>query len=411
MFVLAFFVGFVPAAWAQDLGQAEPADTAGSRAQPGYDPLGIRRGLTTFYPELSIVTTAESNVFAQERDGISDVSVTMVPSVRADYDRQPTRLSFQADARVRRYAKLQRQNDEQYRARLNGGFELSRDTRLAANVEWSTATVARGNFENILASGDPLRRRTLSGDAELSHRFNRLQVRARASGESFHFNDVRLDDGTVLDQSFRNGRRLGGSLGLTYNLSPRVGLVARGEITDFSYEDPRPDRNRDATNYAITGGVRYELSELLIAELRAGVRNHRFRSAAFNDVSGLALGGRLRWYPTPLLSVRFDLGQQVTTSSLDTVSAVTATTGSLEADYELRRNILLSIRADGAHERFSGVSANSQRLALTGRATWKTNRWLHLSSQASFERRTGSADAIAPRFDAFRFLLTATIAR
>jgi hypothetical protein len=389
----------------------EPADTAGNRVQPAYDPVGIRRGPITIWPSLAVTGTYDSNVFAREDNAISDFSLTMVPSVRVTYDRPRANASFTTNVRLRRYATLTEQDDEQYRANLRGDMELGSTTRLGASLGWARSTVSRGSSENGLQNGSPLRQSKWTASTRLSTRFNRLAVTASADAERFRFNNVRLDDGTVIDQSFRNGSTLGGALGLAYSVGPRFALVAQGSATKFDYRDPRPTSNRDAMDYSLSAGGRYEITELLFAELTAGIREHDFRGAAFTDVSGLALSGRLRWYPTPLLSLRADLGQRVTTSSFDSVSAVTITSAKLSGDYELRRNLLLSADAEFSNERFSGVGGNSQGMRLGGGAEWKANRWFHLEGSLHYERRTRSVEAIAPEYDGVRVLLTARIAR
>ena len=145
--------------------------------------------------------------------------------------------------------------------------------------------------------------------------------------------------------------------------------------------------------------------------MRAGLRKHDFKNTGFGDISGLALNARLRWYPSRLVSVRFDLAQNTTTSSFDSVSAVTVTSARASADYEFRRNVLFGADLEGAHEKYSGPGASSNRVALYGRTTWKLNRSLKLSGRIGYERRGQSAVAFIPSYDAFRVGLTLSLAR
>lgn len=403
-------IGFTNAAHAQGV-DTEPADTAGNRQQPAYDALGIRRGPFMIKPEVAISAGYNSNLFARETDAVSDFSTTITPSVRVTYDRPRARVSFSADTRLRRYAEQTDQNDQQYKAALDGNLSLDHATQLSGNIGWSRATVARGTSENGLQSGSPLEQTSLTAAARLNRRFNRVGLNLSLSGERFLYSDVTLEGGGVLDQSFREGHTLGGTAGLSYDVGPRFAFVARAEFADFHYRDPRPETNRNARDYALTAGGRFELTELLFAELTAGYRTHDFSGETFADFSGLAINGRLRWYPSRLLSLRADLGQRVTTSSFDNVSAVTITSARLGGDYELRRNILLSGRVELSHERYSGIGGNSLRTNLNSGFKWKSNRWLQFGGSVEYERRSRSIEAIFPKYDGIRVFLNATVAR
>jgi hypothetical protein len=410
LLLLATMMGVADVADAQTI-DTEPADTAGNRPQPAYDAVGIRRGSVIIRPDLAVNPSFNSNVFARDTNVISGFAVTLIPSLHIQRARPGAILALAANARIRRYAELVTQNDEQYSANLQGGITLGQATQVAANVGWSRSTVSRGTSENSLQIGDPVRQNTMTAAVRVSRRFNRLTASLSGSGEKSSIGDVRLDDGTVLDQSFRNGRTVGASAALSYDVGPRLAVVTRVQITDFAYSDPRPETNRDATDVALTAGGRFEINELIFAEFTAGFRRHAFHGSAFSDISGLAISGRLRWYPTRLLSLRADVGQRVTTSVFDNVSAVTITSAKLSGDYELRRNLLVSANADFSHERFSGVVGNSLRMEIGGGFKWKSNRWLHLGGSVNYERRNRSLEGIAPKYDGLRVLLNVTVAR
>lgn len=396
---------------AQDMAGPEPADTAGNRAQPAYDAVGIRLADIRILPTVALTGSWDSNVFARSDDAVSDFSATITPAVRAEWNTPRRQIALNGDIRIRRYAELNRQDDEQYRLQANTRFEISSNTIIAGNLAWADMTATRGTFENGFQIGDPLRMKQLNGNLSIQQRFNRLTVIANATGSRFRYSDIHLDDGTAIDQSFRNGHRIGGSVMAKYEVGPRLSIVSRITGNKFSYSDPDPLTNRDAKAYSITGGISYELTELLEAEIDAGIQKHNFSNPTFSDISGLALNARLRWYPTPLLSVRFDLGQRTTTSSFDSASAVVVTSGNLSADYELRRNIVLSADMSYSHEKYGADNGVSGLFSLSGEATWKANRWLRMTGRASYDRRGSSSTALAPEYDALRFMLTLTLAR
>lgn len=389
----------------------EPFDAAGSRHQPEYDPLGIRVGTATIYPTLALSSVYDTNVFAESTDADSDFSLTLTPAIRAEISDPNRTIAVNAHARIRRYAQLTEQDDEQYHASALGRLNFGQHGNLQASAGWSLSSPSRGTYQNSLQQGTPLREERLNGQITGDYRINRLRLRGTVSAEKFNYDDVVLDDGSIIDQDYRDGTRIGSNLKAFYQVSSRVSLVAQGSVDKFDYDDPDLLRNRDAVGTSLTAGALYEISELFSFQLGVGYRKHNFDNPLLRDIDGLAFNGRLRWYPTPLVSVRLDLNQSTDTSTLNEVSAVTVSSAILETDYELLRNNVVTARVEYSHERYSGIDANSDFMSASLRSAWKLNRWMRLTGSLTYERRTSGESLAIPEFDAFRGMLTVTLAR
>lgn len=382
----------VPAA-AQTL-DAEPVDVAGNRPQPAYDPIGITLGSIMIRPTLTVAPDFSSNVFAEADDPRSDLSITATPAISASMVEPRANLRLYGEAKFRRYKRYSSQDDEQFRVEASGSTELASDFSLGASLSWSDSTAGRGTVENDLSVGAPLKVNAFRTRVTLRKNFNRLYAVTTFSAAKSTYDDVELGNGLILDQGFRNSRRTGGTLNLGYEISPLLSLETRAAYDSYRYNDPRPLSNRDADGYSVSAGLRYEITQLLIAEFSAGLRKHKFNNPLFADIKGVALSGRLRWYPTPLIGVRADLSQSTTTSTLDQVSAVTVTDFRLGADYEFRRNLLLTLETGATLEDYGEIGAKTKRISLTGRMEWKANRWFRLGAFASFNTRFGSDSSL-----------------
>lgn len=387
-------------AFAQQSGAGEPDDVAGTRVQPDYDAAGISLGSILLKPTLAIAPDFNSNIFAEETDAERDISVSITPALTASLNKPGQNISLYGEVKARRYLKFEGQNDEQYRVEARAFQELPSNISVSTNIGFAETTAARGTFENDLQVGDPLRQRDFRTSAGVTKWFNRLKVDGTFSASRFEFSDVDLGGGIAVDQSFRNGSRVGGTFGLGYEVSPLLTFQIRGGYDEYDYNEVRSLFDRDAKSYLGTVGVRYEITRLLIAQFDAGLREYKFKNPAFADIRGLSLSGRLRWYPTPLISVKMDLNQSTTTSAFDSVSAVTVTDFKLSADYEYRRNIILTGQAQAALEEYGGIGANAKRYSLTARATWKLNRRLAVSGFAGLNGRTLSGSPLIPSYTA-----------
>lgn len=381
--------GGVQPACAQSL-DSEPSDVAGNRQQPAYDPIGIRAGKLMIRPNLTVSPDFSSNVFTTANDAQSDTSVSIVPSVTAVISEPGANFSLYGEARIRRYATYASQDDEQFRVDASGSTELLSGFLLNAGIGWADTTAGRGTFANDLSVGEPLKMRELRSRISLRKSFNRLYASMGLSAARSTYDDVDLGDGLTVDQSFRDSRRWGSNLTLGYEVSPLLALQARGTYDVYRYNDPRPLSNRDAESYSVGLGLRYGITQMLTAELNVGLRQHKFENPLFATIKGVALFGRVRWYPTPLVSVRADLAQSTSTSTLDQVSAVTVTDFTLGADYEFRRNVLITAETAIAFEDYGQIGAEAKRLSVTGRVEWKVNRWLKVGGFATLNNRFGS---------------------
>jgi hypothetical protein len=387
-------------AFAQQTGAPEPEDVAGNRSQPEYDSLGISLGSVTLKPTLAVTPDFNSNIFAGRSNEQSDASVSVTPALSASLKKQGQSLSLFAEMKARRYIRFDDQNDEQYRIEGNAFRELPSNITVTANIGWAETTAARGTFENDLQVGGPIKQRDFRTALTVAKRFNRLNIDGSFNASRFEFGDVELGSGVTVDQSFRDGSRFGGKLGVSYEVSPIISVRMNGSQDVYDYNDSRPLFDRDAKAYSATLGVRYELTRLLVAQFDAGLREYKFKNPSYGDIRGVALSARLRWYPTPLISVRMDLGQSTTTSAFDSVSAVTVTDFKLASDYEYRRNIIVTGEVQAALEEYGGLGANAKRFALVARANWKLNRRLAISGYATINKRTGSGSPLIPSYTA-----------
>jgi hypothetical protein len=398
-------------AHAQDLSPGGPPDAAGSRAQPDYDPLGIRVGAIDILPTVTLSGAYDSNVFAASENTKSDFSYVIAPAITASTTNDRRTVSLSGSARIRRYDKFEDQNDEQYFVNGAGRLNFGDHGSLQASAGWSQATAARGTYQNTLQQGSPLREERLTAAVVSDYRINRLRINARMGVEKFDYDDILFDDGLVLDQDYRDGTRINSSLSAYYAISARFSVLVQGNVEKFDYQDPDPIRNRDALGYSVTAGGLYEITELFSAELSAGYRRHNFNNSLYKDIPGFALNGRLRWYPTPLVTVRMDLSQNTDTSTVPLVTAVSVSTAALSGDYELRRNVLVTGRLQYSHEHYGGVDANSDFMSASVRGNWKFNRWLRLGGDLTYDRRTSAQRIPISRFDAVRGMLSVTLAR
>lgn len=399
------------AASAQELNFQEPQDVAGNRPQPSYDAQGIRVAGDIFaYPEFGGVAEYQSNIYGRSSNAVGDVSFTAVPALVIQQNRPDARFRIAGDARIRRYATYTSENDIQYSGLASFNLDRAGGLGLSGELGYSRFTAQRGTVLNSFQVGKPLQARDLAGRLKASKEFNRLRVTVDGAFRRTRYDDLNLGNGLLVDQNFRDQRRLEGEVEVRYSVSPRFGLAATGGITDDNFTDPNPLTNRNATGKRALAGVRYELTRLLEISFDAGYRSYQFSNRLYPDSKGLALHGRMRWYPDELVSVRADLRQENQSSNFGNVSTVVVTRLDVSADYEYRRNVVFTLRASGANERYENVRKTAFSYYGSGIVTWKANRWLNVTGSLGFEGRDHGS-TIAPTYNNFRAMLGVKLVR
>jgi hypothetical protein len=115
-----------------------------------------------------------------------------------------------------------------------------------------------------------------------------------------------------------------------------------------------PGHTLDSQGYRALSGFSFELTKLISAEFGAGYVQQRFVDPTIGTIEGPTYRAKLTWRPTRLLDVHFN-AEQLVTQTADTSSVgVLANALQLGADYELRRNIILSLAAGYENDRFFG---------------------------------------------------------
>ncbi len=92
----------------------------------------------------------------------------------------------------------------------------------------------------------------------------------------------------------------------------------------------------------------------MTGEFGAGYVQQRFDDPSIGDIEGPSYRARLTWRPTRLLDVHFNAEQIVTQTSDTSATGVLANAVQLGLDYELRRNVIVSVAGGYETDKFFG---------------------------------------------------------
>jgi hypothetical protein len=226
-----------------------------------------------------------------------------------------------------------------FNGHVDGRLDVSRDTRLTAEVRLRVATDNPGspNIQAGLAKY-PIYT-TLGGTFGFDQSFNRLDIAAGGTIDRTVYTESKLTDGTSTTNDDRNFNQYGGVGRVSYDLMPGVKPFAEFE-GDSRVHDVQFDRNgyqRDSTGGYAKAGTSFEFSRLLTGELSVGYAARDYVDTRLNRLQGLLTSASLTWTATPLTTAKFYSTTSLDETTLPGVSGVLTHVYTVEADHDFRR--------------------------------------------------------------------------
>jgi hypothetical protein len=193
----------------------------------------------------------------------------------------------------------------------------------------------------------------LSGDVTLRKEFNRLTASIGFRTDSYDYGSTRAQDGTVINQDSRDGQIYSIHSRIDYAFSSTLGWFTSVEGNERDIRGA-PGQPLDSQGYRALSGVKVDLTNLITGEFGAGYVQQRFDDPTIGTISGPSYRAKLIWRPTRLLDVHFN-AEQLVTETADTSSVgVLANALQVGIDYELRRNLIISLASGYEIDRFFG---------------------------------------------------------
>ncbi|WP_444771401.1 outer membrane beta-barrel protein [Rhodopseudomonas sp. NSM] len=371
-----------------------PEDTpVKNRQQPGYERVGIRYGSWMFYPSFTAGALYDSNVFASNVMKRSDIAATLEPSLRArtlwgrhgiDVTLDAQQLSYKANPGL-----------DQTNASLKGNawYDVSRDTTILTNFQIAHLNVGVGSLTSPNGAVQPTPYDFFSGDISLRKEFNRLTTSVGFRTDAYNYGSTRAQDGSVITQDALDGQVYSLHGRADYAVSPMFGWFAAVEGNQRDVRG-RPGSPLDSQGYRALSGVTLALSNLVTGEFGAGYVQQRFVDPTIGTVEGPSYRALLTWRPTRLLDIHFKAEQIVTQTSQTSSTGVLANAVQLGLDYELRRNVVLSLAGGYETDKFFGVARNDRVVSTDAALKYMLNRF----GTISIYHRYTSRDSDIPLF-------------
>ena len=364
-----------------------PEDTpVKTRQQPGYEPVGIRAGSWMFNPSLIAGGFFDSNVFSSNTAKRSDLAAVFEPSLRAHTLWERHGIDLKLDAQSTVYKENSSLDQTNASLKGNAWFDIAHDLAVLTNFQIAHLNEGVGSLNSPANAITPTPYNLLSGDVTLRKQFNRLTTSVGFRTDSYDFGSARAQDGSIINQDGRDGQIYSLHSRVDYAFSPVLGWFGGVE---GNQRDIRglPGHTLDSQGYRTLSGVTVNLGNLVTGEFGAGYVQQRFVDPTIGTIDGPSYRARLTWRPTRLLDVHFKAEQLVTQTSVTSATGVLANAVQIGLDYELRRNIIVSLAGGYETDRFFGQTRKDNVTTSDARVKYLLNRFSSISAYYQFTSR------------------------
>ena len=356
------------------------------RQQPGYEPVGIRAGSWMYNPSLTVGSFYDSNVFSSNTAQRSDVAAVFEPTLRAHSLWGRHGVDVKLDAQSTIYNQNSSLNQTNASLKGNGWIDITKDTMLLTNFQVAHLNEGVGTLTAPANAISPTPYDLLSGDVTLRKEFNRLTASVGLRTDSYNFGSTRAQDGSVINQDARDGQIYSLHSRIDYAISSTLGWFGGVEGNQRDIRGT-PGHTLDSQGYRALSGVTVALSNLITGEFGAGYVQQHFDDPTIGTIEGPSYRAKLTWRPTRLLDVHFNAEQLVTQTSDTSATGVLANAVQLGLDYELRRNVIVSLAGGYENDRFFGQLRKDHVTTSDTRVKYLVNRFAAVSAYYRYTKR------------------------
>jgi len=325
-----------------------PEDTpVKTRQQPGYEPVGIRSGAWMFVPSLMVGEYYDSNVYSSNIMKRSDAVTVVSPQLHAYSLWSDHGLDIQAGTISNLYANNTGLNQTDASVRARGWWNIQHDLQLLTSFQSAYLHDGVGTLSSPANAVEPTPYTLNSADVTLRKQFNRLTGSLGMRIDSYDYGSTVALNGSTINQSQRDGQIYWGHGRLDYAISPKLNVFAAGEVNHRDLSG-LPDQSWNSNGYRVLAGVNVEFTHLISGEFGGGYAQQNFVASTIPNISGPAYRALLTWRPTRSIDVNLMAEQIVTQTSPTLTTGIIADLLQLAVDYEVRRNVVLSVA--GARE-------------------------------------------------------------
>ncbi|MBB3911821.1 outer membrane beta-barrel protein [Sphingomonas desiccabilis] len=353
--------------------QRDPDLAVVERPHPELDPLGVPVGTLILESSADLGLQYDSNIYALDRNAVSDAIVTAGVNLSARSDWSRNALNASASLFRRQYLQEGSESTTDYRLSAAGRLDLERGY-LEVSVDTAKLTQSRREVDAPGAADRPIRFHQTGATVIGEVPFGKVTARAGFDWHRYRFDDARTIGGAPLPQDYRNRDVLSALGRVDLALSPQLALYVSASVNSRSYDDSVPTSlDRDSSGFTLEAGADFEITRQLRGHVQAGYLQQEgpYNSWAAKGLSGR---GKIEWFLKPVLTVTVEGGRRIEDSAQNDAPAYLRTDFNARADYELLRSVIVSAEAGYSWDKFQGTGERARRPLYAASVRYRMGR-------------------------------------
>ncbi len=390
------------------------------RDRPDYQAIGVHNGGFTLYPRLVVAVESNDNVYASPTKK-ADTSVVISPSVYAqsNWGRHSLTLSARLDQALFNHYKTE--DTTAWVLQANGRIDVHGESYINIGADLQHQFEARGSEVSVINTVHPVSYNTQGLYVRGLYGQDRFRGSVDATYRAYEYQNQDDTSGILVQEDQRDFHDFSIGGRLDYALTPDEAVFGKVTYTDTRYVHGTMDAalpagaftdKRNSTDVNGLVGGNFDITGVARGEIGIGYVDRKYESVNFKEVSGLSVAAKVEYFPTQLLTLTLVGQRQVNDSSFSTTGGYFQNTVTGEADYELRRNIIISGAGGYELDQFPGLNRNDTVWNGQLQGRYFVSRDVGLGAKLSYVKRGSDQPyPFAPHYDETRFLLSVVFQR
>jgi hypothetical protein len=392
------------------LDQRRRNESVRQRARPDYDPAGIKLGGFTALPVIEFEAFSTNNLLRSDNNEVSALGLNSRIGATLRSDWSVHSLGLSGSVTDQRNNELSSENVTTYDFQGSGRLDISRGRNLQGQIRYGRGAEPRGSSGAVTGSASPIEFDQFGGTGGIVWEFSRLRLAARADTQTFDYKNGRTVGGAVIDQSDRD-RTQNTLVGrIEYAQSPAIAWYGEVSANQREYDVSSPTA-RDSSGVSVLVGSNFDITGLTRGEIGIGYISQNYDRAIYKDQSGIGVRAAVEWFPSRLVTLTGTLSRTIDDSALANSGSITSTAYGFQTDYEFRRNIIITGRAQLVQADYGGVDRTDNTTDISVSAAYLLNRTVAVSFFVSNASLSSSGRQSGPEYAETRIGARLTLRR
>ncbi|MGC1303408.1 MAG: outer membrane beta-barrel protein [Caulobacteraceae bacterium] len=379
-FRIALFCGAALAAasttaWGADFDRGQNQSVL-DRASAAYAPDGVDLGPFRLFPTLDVDEMYNSNIFATQTNDTGDFITTIRPQFKLNTSMRDDTFSIYGQGAIARYADHSTEDSDT--GTLGGSAQINaqHDVEIDLRVEHQHDVEPRYDPSVFAGSAVPTLYDLQIESLQVSKTINRLRLTTAVENDRYDYGVVPQVAGPALNENYRDQNAYTIGQTVEYAISPATALYAA-----FIYNGHGYDRselltgfNQNSNGYQANFGANFDITHLIRGQFALGYLSENAHDSRLPDYSGLSVSVNMDYFVTPIITLHLISSRSVNASGLVGAPEYLSSNVQIGADYELRRNLVLSASAAGGWDTYNGIDRNDTRQSYNASAKYYMNR-------------------------------------